>query len=267
MEGTAVELRHVTVVRGDRLILRDVHLHVPTGSCCAILGPNGAGKSAMVAVLAGFMWPSSGEVLVEGHVFGQVDLTEVRGAIGLVEPSRSPGFAADCPVWEVVATGLFGAFMLPIGVDLDQRQTDQVEAEIQAMGLAAVRGHVFGRLSTGEQMKTLLARAMVGDVRILLLDEPTAGLDMGARAAFVGALERLSARPAPPTVLLVSHHLDELPRSVDQVVLLKEGAVFDAGTPDQVLTSDTLSRLFDCRVTVLSSGGRFVASVTDGTWL
>lgn len=263
---TAIELRHITLVRGDRTILRDVDLRIPKGSCCAILGPNGSGKSALVAVLAGFMWPSSGEVIVEGRSFGQVDLSDVRRSIGMVEPSRSPGFAAESPVWEVVATGLFGAFMLPIGTELNPLQVDHVDAEIQAMGLASLREHPFGRLSTGEQMKTLLARAMVGDVRILLLDEPTAGLDMGARAACVGALERLSARSAPPTVIVVTHHLDELPRTVDQVVLLKKGAVLEAGSHERVLTSDTLSRLFDCRVTVFRQDGRFVASVTDGAW-
>ena len=97
MEGSAIEIRHVTVVRGDQTILRDVNLRVSAGSCCAILGPNGAGKSAMVAVLAGFMWPTQGEVLVEGQIFGQVDLSEIRRSIGLVEPSRSPGFASRLP--------------------------------------------------------------------------------------------------------------------------------------------------------------------------
>jgi iron complex transport system ATP-binding protein len=262
--GTAIELRHITVTRGDRLILKDVNLQVPTGSCCAIIGPNGAGKSAMVAVLAGFMWPTYGEVIVEGQAFGQVDLTEVRQGIGLVESSRSPGFAEDSPVWEIVATGLFGTFMLPIGEELNSPQMDRIEKEIAAMELTSLRENMFGRLSTGEQMKVLLARAMVGEARILLLDEPTAGLDMGARAACVGALEQLASRPAPPTVILVTHHLDELPRSVDRVVLLKGGKVFESGSPDQVLTGDYLSRLFDCRVTVVRQDGRFVASATHG---
>ena len=266
LHGHAVELRHVTLVRDGHEILHDVDLRIRRGSCCAILGPNGAGKSALVAVLAGFMWPSRGDVLVEGQVFGRVDLSEVRRSIGLVEPSRSPGFASDSTVREVVATGLFGTFMLPIGTDLTGSQRERVDCEMAAMGLGPLAEHAFGRLSTGEQMKTLLARAMVGDVRILLLDEPTAGLDMGMRAACVAALERLSARPAPPTVILVSHHLDELPASVDQVVLLKQGAVFDAGSPAQVLTSERLSRLFGCRVTVMRSHGRFVASVAAEAW-
>ncbi len=264
MVGTAIELRHITVVRRDRAILRNVSLQVPSGSCCAILGPNGAGKSTLVAVLAGFMWPTSGEVLVEGRAFGQVDLSEVRQGIGLVEPSRSPGIAEDSPVWEVVATGLFGTFMLPIGVEPAPDQMDRVEREIAAMELTLLREHPFGRLSTGEQMKALLARALVGSSRILLLDEPTAGLDMGARAACVEALERLASRSSPPTVILVTHHLDELPRSVDRVVLLKEGQIFDSGSPDRVLTGDRLSRLFDCRVTVVRQDGRFVASAIHG---
>jgi len=262
---TAIELRHVTVVRGDRAILRDVDLRVPTGSCCAILGPNGAGKSAIVAVLAGFMWPTQGEVVVEGRAFGQVDLHQVRRGIGLVEPSRSPGFAEDMPVWEVVATGLFGTFMLPICGELSAGQGARVDAEVLALGLAPLRRHLFRTLSTGEQMRVLLARALVGRTRILLLDEPTAGLDMGARAACMDALETLSARPRPPTVLLVTHHLDELPRTVDQVVLLRQGEVLVAGEPEAVLTGDRLGGLFNCRVAVIRQHGRFVAVATHGS--
>jgi iron complex transport system ATP-binding protein len=262
----AVELRHISLTRDGHPILREVSLRIAKGSCCAILGPNGAGKSAIVAVLAGFLWPTQGEVFVEGQAFGQVDLSEVRRSIGLVEPSRSPGFSPESTVWEVVATGLFGTFMLPIGAELTHHQKAQVDSEIAAMSLAPLAEQPMGRLSTGEQMKTLLARAMVGDVRVLLLDEPTAGLDMGTRAACVAALERLSARCSPPTLILISHHLDELPRSVDQVVLLKHGAVFDAGLPAQVLTSERLSSLFGCQVDVMLSHGRFVASVTAEAW-
>jgi iron complex transport system ATP-binding protein len=97
----------------------------------------------------------------------------------------------------------------------------------------------------------------------LLLDEPTAGLDMGARAVCIGAIDRLLNRPRHPTVVIISHHLDELPRSVDQVVLLKHGSVFGDGLPEAMLTSETLSRLFDCRVEVFTSNGRYVASVQE----
>jgi iron complex transport system ATP-binding protein len=264
MNACAVNLQDISVVRRGRFLLRGVSLHVEPGSCCAVLGPNGSGKSTLVSVLSGYTWPSRGLVSVGGQVFGRVDLGQVRRGIGLIEPSRSPSFDEPMCVREVVATGLFGTIRLPLHQDVEPAQWRRVEAEIESLGLAGMQECPFAQLSTGEQMKALLARAMVAEAGLLLLDEPTAGLDIGARAACVGVLERLLNRPERPTVLIVSHHLDELPRRVDQVVLLKQGGVFAAGAPDQVLTSDRLGKLFDCRVEVFTSNGRYVAAVSDG---
>lgn len=236
-------------------------MRVPPGTCCAILGPNGSGKSTLVSVLSGYTWPSSGVVSVGGQVFGKVELANVRRGIGLIEPSRSPAFDEQMRVREVVATGLFGTIRLPLQRKVTAAQWRRVDGEIDSLGLDAMQDSVFAQLSTGEQMKTLLARAMVAEAGLLLLDEPTAGLDMGARAACVAVLERLLNRPRHPTVVIVSHHLDELPQRVDQVVLLGQGTVFAAGPAEQVLTSDKLSTLFCCRVEVFRNGGRYVAGV------
>ncbi|HNS22987.1 MAG TPA: ATP-binding cassette domain-containing protein [Sedimentisphaerales bacterium] len=261
MDAYAVDLQDVSVVRGGRSLLAGVSLHVPAGTCCAILGPNGSGKSTLVSVLSGYTWPSRGLVDIGGHIFGKVDLARVRQGIGVIEPSRSPAFDAQMPVREVVATGLFGTIRLPLRGSVRPAQWRRVDAEIDGLGLGKMADSVFSQLSTGEQMKALLARAMVAQTGLLLLDEPTAGLDLGARAACVAALERLLNRRRHPTVVIVSHHLDELPCAVDQVVLLKQGTVFASGRAEQVLSSDRLSRLFGCRVEVLRSDGRYVASV------
>jgi iron complex transport system ATP-binding protein len=264
MNAFTVDLQNVSVVRRGRSLLTDVSLQVAPAGCCAILGPNGSGKSTLVSILSGYTWPSSGLVNIGGQVFGKVDLARVRRGIGLIEPSRSPAFDLPMCVREVVATGLFGTIRLPLGEEVTPDQWQRVDAEIESLGLAGTRDGPFAQLSTGEQMKVLLARAMVADAGLLLLDEPTAGLDIGARAACVGALDRLLNRPQHPTVVIVSHHLDELPRRVDHVVLLKQGAVFAAGRADQVLTSDRLSGLFECRVEVFKGNGRYVAAVSDG---
>jgi len=263
MNAHTVDIRDVGVVRWGRPILRDISLHVPAGRCCAILGPNGSGKSTLLAVLSGYTWPSRGTVSIGGQVFGQIDLADVRRTIGVIEPSRSPAFDEPTPVRDVVATGLFGTVRLPFHRKVTPEQWRRVDAEIEQFGLAGLHDSAFGQLSTGEQMKALLARAMIARAGLLLLDEPTAGLDMGARAACVGILERLLNRPGHPTVIVVSHHLDELPRSVDQVVLLKGGGVFGEGPADRMLTSEKLSGLFDCRIEVLRSNGRYVASVGE----
>jgi iron complex transport system ATP-binding protein len=230
-----------------------------------VLGPNGSGKSTLLAILSGYMWPTSGTVCIGGHVYGEVELALVRTTIGLIEPSRSPAFDDRMSVRDVVATGLSGTICLPFHEEIAPKAWDRIEEEIGLFGLGSLKDDAFSQLSTGEQMKTLLARAMIGEPRLLLLDEPTAGLDMGARAACLGALDRLLNRSRHPTVVVISHHLDELPRLVDQVVLLKQGRVFGDGPPDVMLTSERLSRLWDCRVEVFKSNGRYVASVSDGS--
>jgi len=261
MNAHAVSLEKVSVVRWGRAILTDVSVEIAAASCCAILGPNGSGKSTLLAILSGYMWPSSGSVSIGGQVFGKVDLAEIRSTIGLIEPSRSPEFDPRVSVREVVATGLFGTVRLPIHRGVSPAQWRRVDEEIEQFGLDGLRETAFAQLSTGEQMKALLARALVGKPGLLLLDEPTAGLDMGTRAACISVLEQLLNRKSHPTVVIVTHHLDELPRSVDQVVLLKKGSVLSEGPTEHVLTSDRLSSLFECRVEVFKNDGRYIASV------
>ncbi len=261
----AIELKNVGVVRSGRPILKEITLTVARGACCAILGPNGSGKSALMAVLAGYVWPSEGSVRIDGSAWGQVSLEEVRRTIGLIEPSRAPKFDDGMTVREVVATGLFGTIMLPLYDDLTPEQWRRVDAELGSVGLQALSKQRYGDLSSGEQMKTLLARALIAHAKILLLDEPTVGLDIGARAACVEALDRLAARPDPPTLVIVSHHLDELPRSVGQVILMKAGRIVAQGPPDAMLTSSHLSTLFGCRIEVFQNDGRFIASARDGS--
>ncbi len=265
LNAHAIHLENVRVVRWGHPILADVSFQVAPGACCAILGPNGSGKSTLLAVLSGYAWPTSGTVRIGGQTYGRVNLALVRQTIGLIEPSRSPSFDERMSVRDVVATGLFGTIRLPFQEEIPSQARDRIEDEIRSFGLAGLADNAFSQLSTGEQMKVLLARAMVGEPRLLLLDEPTAGLDMGARAACIGALDRLLNRADHPTVVMISHHLDELPRSVGRVVLLQQGRVFGDGSPEAMLTSANLSRLLECRVEVFKNHGRYVASVSDGS--
>ncbi len=257
----AIELSGVNVVRLGKCILKDIDLRVRKQACCVVIGPNGAGKSALMSILSGYTWPTSGEVTVNGHVFGEVSLDRVRRSIGLIEASRSPAFAPFMRVRDLVATGLFGTIYLPLGRDITVAQWACVDKEIERLGLNAFKDSPFGRLSTGEQMKALIARAMLANPELLLLDEPSVGLDMGARAKLVRHIGGLSQRSQVPTVVIVTHHLDELPARVDHVVLLKAGRIFSQGCPEDVLTSEQMSGLFDCRIHVIRDHGRFVASV------
>lgn len=262
MTANALELANIRWVCQGKVLLDDIHLQVPTGTSCAILGPNGAGKSALIAILSGYLWPTRGQVRIHGASLGRTPVGEVRRGLGLVEPSRSPEFPKRMSTWEVVATGLFGTIVLPLGHPVTDAQETEVEQALEHFGIHTLGRRIFVSLSSGEKMKALLARALVGPTRILLLDEPTVGLDMGMRAASVATLDRLMERPDPPTLVVVSHHLDELPTRLDHLVLIKDGRIQKQGPPGDVLTDRNLSDLFDCTVSVSRQNGRYVACVT-----
>ena len=255
-----IEIENVSVVCDGQAILEDISFNLVGGECLAIIGPNGSGKSTLLALLSGYLWPSTGSVTVAGQVFGKTNLGKLRQSIGLIEPSRMPSFDERMVVREMVATGLFGSLMLPIDCEIGIRDWARVDNEINAVGLNKHAKDSFGLLSTGEKMKAYIARAMVSGPELLLLDEPTVGLDIGARAMFMESLENTMKRYPRPTIVIVSHHLDELPRDVDKVMLMKDGMVFEFGRPEEILTSQKLSVLFDCKVNVFEKDGRYAAS-------
>jgi len=257
----AIDLHNVSVFRAGHHILTNINWQVEKGQCCAIIGPNGSGKSTLIAVTAGYVWPSAGTVTVFGQKYGTVSLTGVRQKIGLIEPSRMPKFNDSMPLRNIVATGLFGTVLLSPAKRIAPKDWKKIDAEISLLGLQNLADAAFGQLSTGEQMKTLIARAMVSEAGLLILDEPTIGLDIGARATVVQALDKLLSRKNPPTLVIVSHHLDELPTCVHQVLLLKNGTVLVKGSPERVLTSRNLSRAFDCNVNVSRNGRRYISCV------
>jgi iron complex transport system ATP-binding protein len=261
MKGTALSLRDIGFVRQGRDILSGINLDVQKGACCAIMGPNGSGKSTLAAIISGYTWPTSGEVTLFGKVFGRVDMRTLRSSIGLIETSRGPSFPDYMNVREIVASGLFGTLVLPGDDELSTGQWRKVDGEMKALGISHFGAKPLAELSSGEQTKVLIARALVASPRLLVLDEPTAGLDMRARAQIVGMLDAVRKRRNPPTIIIVSHHLDELPGKVEKVVLLKDGMIAACGGPSEVLTSSKLSSVFDCRIRVVRHSGRFIAVV------
>jgi iron complex transport system ATP-binding protein len=260
-EKTIISLKNVSVIRDHTKILSDITWQATQGQSCAIIGPNGAGKSAFVAVLSGYLWPQSGWVKVLGQVYGEVDLQNVRRKIGLIEPSRIPPFDETMSVREVIATGLFGTIVLPPDKKITKQQWKSVDSQISFFRLKKQKFVEIGVLSTGEQSKVLIARAMISQPKILILDEPTSGLDMGNRAIVAKVLNKLHKQKNPPAMIIISHHLDELPKSLNHVILLKKGKILQQGTPQKVLTSSNLSKTFDCKIKVLKHNGSYLASV------
>jgi iron complex transport system ATP-binding protein len=264
----AIELSNVSLRRGDTWILRGVDWAVPSGSCAAILGPNGSGKSTLTRILACHLWPTAGAVRVAGGAFGESSLPELRKHIRLVQSAGPYDVDPQLTAHEAVLTGFFGS------IGLYDLVTDEMHARAEELlshvGLSHVASHPYSTLSSGERVRTLIARALALRPRLLLLDEPTAGLDLLAREQVLATVQRMFEPVAgggePPTVLLITHHVEELPPATSQVLLLSKGEVAGRGTPEQVLRADVLSPVYGCLLEVRKQSGRFYVEVHPDAW-
>jgi iron complex transport system ATP-binding protein len=271
--AAAVETHDVWVVRGKTEILRGVSCTVPAGTCTAILGPNGSGKTTFTRTLTGQAFLTSGSVRVLGQTLGQTDIRELRRRIGIVNPTAAtaeahvPGATVDAELsaHEAVLTGFFGS------IGLYERATDhqqqRADAVLHQVGLSHRRDLRFSLLSTGEQRRCLIARALVGHPQLLILDEPTAGMDIAGREQVLATIEQILAGPTPPAVLMITHHVEELSPRTSQVLLLRDGRVIASGRPKQIITPESLTETFGCKVFVKRLHGRYWLEVLPEAWL
>jgi iron complex transport system ATP-binding protein len=262
----AIELSGAGVRRGESWILRGVDWSVPAGACAAILGPNGSGKSTLARILA---WPTEGDASVLGSRMGEANLLDVRRDVRLVQPAGPYDADPELSARQVVLTGFFGT------IGLYDPTTGAMHAEadrlLEQVGLSHVAGHAYATLSSGERVRSLIARSLAVRPGLLLLDEPTAGLDLLAREQVLATVQRMfepeSARQvAPPTAVMITHHVEELPPATSHVLLLSGGRVAARGTPAEVLRADVLSRAYDFEVQVRQSNGRYYVEVHPRAW-
>lgn len=261
----AIHLMGVGFRREGRWILDDIHWRVPAGTCAAILGPNGSGKSTLTRIIAGHLWPTVGEVRVLGQTFGEVDLHSLRRELRLVQSSSPVEMDADLTAMEVVLTGYFGTLGLydPVSDGMKRRAAEVLDH----VGLHQVADHRYTTLSNGERMRTLIARALVVSPRLLMLDEPTAGLDLLAREQILATVQALfDAGGEAPTVLFITHHLEELPPATSQVLILGDGKAISKGSPEQVLREEVLSPVYGCPMQIRQEAGRYYVQVHPGAW-
>ncbi|MBL7495051.1 ATP-binding cassette domain-containing protein [Frankia sp. CNm7] len=252
----------VDLVRGGRDLLRGVDLTVRAGEHWTLLGPNGAGKSTLLGLLGAVTHPTRGTVRVLGRQLGRVDVRALRAAIGHVNP-RHP-LQSPLTVREVVLTGVTST------IDLVPRWTPTTEQErdadelLDVLGIGAIRDARWPDLSQGERGRALIARALMPRPRLLLLDEPTTGLDVAAREQLLTGLDELRAEHPDLASVLVTHHLEEIPASSTHAVLLRDGEVVASGAIDEVLTTERVSACFGHPIRVARLDGRFVARAQPG---
>jgi iron complex transport system ATP-binding protein len=260
-----IELKGVGVKRGERWILRDVTWSLPAGSCAAILGPNGSGKSTLARVLCGYMWPSVGEVTIGGNRFGETDLNQLRQSIRLVQAAGPYDVDPELTALEVVLTGCFGTiglFNQPSGADVAQ-----AKSLLSRVGLSPVSDHRYSTLSSGERVRALIARALFHPPRLLLLDEPTAGLDLLAREQVLATIQSLLADAAhAPTTILITHHVEELGPLTSEVLLLDNGQIAARGAPPAVLQAEVLSKVYRCPLRIQVDKSRYYVRVDPTAW-
>jgi iron complex transport system ATP-binding protein len=250
-----LELEAVTFRRGGNEILRGVDWRVREGEHWAVVGPNGAGKTTLLRIVAARSHPTTGIARVLGGQLGRVPVRRLHERIALVDPKLARTFHPSAPVREVVLTGTAGTTML-LEDRVDPARADEL---IDLLGVAAVRDRPFGDCSEGERTRTLLARALMLDPELLLLDEPTAGLDLPGRELVLAAIQRLVGSHESLASVTVQHHLEELPATTTHALLLRAGAVVAAGRVDEVLADEPLRACFGVPVRVERAGGRFFA--------
>lgn len=262
MTETVLDIADVAFIRGGRRILDGISLTVRAGEHWALLGPNGAGKSTILKLCGALEHPSSGSVDVLGRRLGRVDMQELRRAIGHVNP-RHP-LESPLSVHEVVLTGLTGTVERPMRWSSTREDDERAHDALAQVGLGAKHDRRWPLLSQGERGRVLIARALVARPRILLLDEPTTGLDVAAREQLLETLDELSHSQPTLASLLVTHHLEELPETTSHAVVISEGRLLRAGTVDETITSETISRSFAHPIEVRREGRRWSARAMRG---
>lgn len=221
-----------------------------------ILGPNGSGKTTLLRVASGRLWPTVGTVELLGARLGQVDLRTLRPRVALVSGAVTRQLRADLPSRDVVVSGLHGALETWWNRYSDE-DWDKADRLLSSGGVAEIGDRPFGVISEGERQQVLLARALMGDPELLLLDEPFAGLDLGARERLLVRLGRLAAERASPPVVLVTHHCEEIPPGFTHGGLVSRGRLRAAGPLGDVITSGQVSACFGVSVDVGCTNGRW----------
>lgn len=257
-EDLLIDFRDVTLRRGGRVLVGPVSWQVELDERWVVIGPNGAGKTSLLRMAAAMEYPSSGTATVLGERLGRADMAELRQRVGL----SSSALAQRIPDDEVVRDLVVSAGYAVLG--RWRERYDDVDYEraldtLESVGGEHLAERAYGTLSEGERKRVLIARSLMTDPELLLLDEPAAGLDLGGREELVARLADLAADPDSPALVLVTHHVEEIPAGFSHCLIMAEGRVVAAGLLQDVLTADTLSAAFGQSIAVDSIDGRYFA--------
>jgi len=266
VEVAAIRMSEVTVWRWvaaeerRAVLLAGIDWRVEPGEHWVVLGPNGAGKTTLLNLAAAFSHPSAGTVEVLGQKLGQVDMRRLRESIGTVEPGLARRIQGRYTGFEVVLTGATGSIAL-LHDRISDEHRERAARLMGEIGVEPLRERRFEDCSQGERQRLLLARSLMDEPDLLLLDEPSSGLDLPSRERLIASLDSMAEANADLPTVLVTHHLEEIPATTTHALLLRDGAIVSAGAIGEVLTSGAVSTTFDIEVEVAHNTGRWAAMV------
>jgi iron complex transport system ATP-binding protein len=253
-----LELRDVSVRRGESTILGPINFSIAPGERWVILGPNGAGKSTFLNILATRIFPTQGKAFLLGEEMGKVDLFELRTRIGTCASIVAEDIPYDELVRDVVLTAAY-AILGRWNEAYDLWDESRAIALLTTFGVRDLGDRLYGSLSDGEKKRVQISRALMADPELLLLDEPTAGLDLGGREDLLQRFSSFSQDPSAPATILVTHHIEEIPAGTTHALLLHKGVIAVSGPVAQVITQEHLSAVFGISMSVVHENGRFFA--------
>jgi iron complex transport system ATP-binding protein len=243
------------IERGGTVILDNVNWRVESGQHWVILGANGSGKTSLLSALTGYLMPTAGEISLLGKTYGESDWRELRKKIGIVSSSIRQMMADEEPALETVASGKYA--MIDFWGKVSRTEKARALKLLRQVECEYLAERPWRVLSQGERQRVLIGRALMAKPRALILDEPCAGLDPAAREHFLQFLQRLGAQKNSPTLVLVTHHVEEIMPVFSHVLMLRRGCVLAAGEKAGALTSKSLSKVFGARMRLFTAGPRY----------
>ncbi|URN94298.1 MAG: ABC transporter ATP-binding protein [Candidatus Pristimantibacillus lignocellulolyticus] len=255
-----VQIDNVTWEREDKVILQDVNWSIQQGEHWCLLGLNGSGKTTLLNMINGYQWPTSGSISVLGHRFGTYDLRELRKEIGWVSTALQQKLYGSDDALDIVLSGREAS----IGV-YDQPSAEDIEKAMDllvALRCDYLAHRAYRTLSQGEKQRVLIGRALMNEPKLLILDEPCTGLDIIAREQLLDMISNISSQPNCPTLIYVTHHVEEILPCFSHTLLLKTGEIFAQGETSQVLKPQTMSQFYEVPVQLEKENERFWLTIS-----